>query len=109
MRHLALFLMCLMLSSLIVATTVHAQETPNMPTLDCSGVTHQDGDADQSSGDADRSLPHHHGGCHGASAFVPTASQNWLFDLESDRLGVIRSAPALPRWVTSPGLRPPIA
>ncbi|MFD2428907.1 hypothetical protein ACFSUK_13605 [Sphingobium scionense] len=72
------FLLCLISLSMLTTTMVHAQEVPNAqaPTIECSGYVHSDGDADQTQGDADKGMPHHHGGCQGAPAFVPASASD---------------------------------
>ncbi|WP_375195313.1 hypothetical protein [Sphingobium sp.] len=108
LRRGVLFL-CLLMSSLVAAATVHAQERPNAPTIECSGVVHSEGDADQSTGDRDSLMPHHHGSCHGGSACLPVvADGSGPPDLLSDA-APFDAAPVLARWQTGPDLRPPIA
>ncbi|HEV7435895.1 MAG TPA: hypothetical protein VGO22_13635 [Pseudorhizobium sp.] len=109
MRRLGIFLLCLLSVSLLTTAMVHAQEIPSAPTIDCSGYVHTDGDADQTQGDADKAMPHHHGSCHGGTAFVPAAASD-------DLLGSARHAPvfvpapaASKRWAIGPDLRPPIS
>jgi hypothetical protein len=105
----ARLLLCLLVASLFVTATVHAQEISLSSMIDCSGVVHSNGDADQSKGDADKAVPHHHGSCQGPSAFAPI--------ITSGDLPIALAAPAAPehattaihRWSTGPGLRPPIA
>jgi hypothetical protein len=105
----ARLLLCLLVASLFVTATVHAQEISLSSMIDCSGVVHSNGDADQSKGDADKAVPHHHGSCQGPSAFAPI--------ITSGDLPIALAAPTAPehvttaihRWSTGPGLRPPIA
>lgn len=109
MRRLGYFLMCFITAALLTSGAVHAQEFPNAPTLECSGFVHADGDADQSQGDADRSVPHHHGSCHGAASLIPARiTTPVLFDRAAEPEGFVNSeAPG--RWSPGPDLRPPIA
>jgi hypothetical protein len=58
-------LVCLLASSLIATTTVHAREGIPGVELSCSGVTHLSGEAEEPAGTADSGQPHHHGACHG--------------------------------------------
>lgn len=107
LRH-GIFMLCLLVTSLITAATVHASEVQTAPALECSGFVHSEGDADQSRGDADNALPHHHGGCNGA-AFIPADTQ----DIEAIMPAFVPPVALAPiagaRWMAGPGLRPPIA
>ncbi|MBN8831610.1 MAG: hypothetical protein ABS86_02370 [Sphingobium sp. SCN 64-10] len=109
MRRLGYLLLCLLTASLLTSATVHARESSFAPTIECSGVVHNDGDVDQSQGDADRGMPHHHGSCHSAPAFVPVAS-NDVVNLSADDDVSFRPVFVAPeRWLVGPDLRPPIA
>ncbi|TVV74353.1 hypothetical protein [Sphingomonas solaris] len=75
LRKLWSLLLVMIASSLVVTATVHAREIPGPVTIECSGAVHSDGDADQSQGDADKAMPHHHGTCHGQSLNVPATDE----------------------------------
>lgn len=107
LRHGLLFL-CLLVTSLVTATTIHAREWPGVSSIECSGTLHSDGDADQSPGDADQAAPHHHGSCHGAS-FVPARFVQPMDLLATGNGHGPASSAALGRWTRGPDLRPPIA
>jgi hypothetical protein len=109
MRRLGKLLLCLISLSLLSATMVHAREETNTPTIECSGFVHSDGDADQSQGDADKAMPHHHGSCHSAPAFVPVASTDEVHALTRSAPSFIPAATVSKRWAIGPDLRPPIA
>lgn len=104
-----MLLLWMIASSLVVTTAVHAREwTDAATTLECSGTVHSESDSDQSPGDIDKGVPHHHGSCHGQAAAVPPgASIGYLFASASSFAG----DPARflrPRSV-DPALRPPTA
>lgn len=107
-------MLCTIVASLTATAAVHAGEfsssfTTSATTIECSGYVHSDGDQDQSQGDADGSLPHHHGGCHGVASLVSARSiVPILFDLRSAPAVFVDST-ALGRWSPGPDLRPPIA
>lgn len=108
MFHRGFLLLCLVVTSLVATSVVHARELPNLPTLACSGVVHSDGEADQSSGDADQGVPHHHG-CHASSAFLPGATDS-VRAFAPGLVQPLAMTPAPPaRWSVGPDLRPPIA
>ena len=96
------------IASLVATTTTHAREWTGETTLECSGALHSEGDADQSQGDGDKAMPHHHGSCHGPAAAVPvTMALDHVVDTRSGYIG--RSVAALPSRVLDPALRPPQA
>ncbi len=101
-------MLCLLVGSLILTTTVHARENPNMVTLECSGVVHSDAGEKTSPQDAEKGAMHHHG-CHGASTFLPghfKAAHS--FAIPSNRYPVDRLALHVSRNA-GPALRQPIA
>lgn len=109
MLRRSLLLFCLLMTSLVASTTVHASELSVAATLECSGEIHSEGDADQSPGDSDRTLPHHHGGCHGHSLFAPVSGPSHaLVDGPSAKL-YFPASDVFARWSIDPPLRPPIA
>lgn len=102
-------MLCLLVASLCVTVTVHAREIAGASIIECTGVIHSDGDADQSQGDADKGIPHHHSSCQGAPAFVPIGIGG-VSPVRGAALVVpLRQTTALPLWADDPGLRPPIA
>lgn len=111
MRRLGRFLLCLLSLSMLTTTLVHAQEVPNAraPTIECTGYVHSEGDADQTQGDADKAIPHHHGGCQGAPAFVPFSASEDMLPLAVDAPVFIPAPIPSKRWAIGPDLRPPIA
>lgn len=104
-----IFLFLLMATSLLATTTVHAQEFPGAEAVDCSGFVHSEGDADESQGDADKGIPHHHASCHSAAAFVPQVSDNLLAVRPIKAVKPSFDAANVDRWSIGPDLRPPIA
>ena len=104
----SLVLICLLMASIFTSAVVHAREVPNAAALECSGEVHTDGDSDQSRGDSDNAMPHHHS-CHGTAAFVPaTAESIHGVALSAERAVALAHAPPM-RWSVGPVLRPPIA
>ncbi len=101
-------MLCLLVGSLILTTTVHARENPNLVTLECSGVVHSDIGKEASPQDAEKGAMHHHG-CHGASTFLPGHSKaTRSFALPSNLYPVDRIESRISRNA-GPALRPPIA
>jgi hypothetical protein len=102
-------LLIMIASSLVVTATVHAQEILGSLTIECSGTVHSDGDADQSQGDSDNALPHHHGSCHSPSLNVPATDEM----SGAMRASSMRPFPASDNVLASrlldPALRPPAA
>jgi hypothetical protein len=101
-------LLIVIASSLMVTATVHAQELPGTLTMECSGAVHTEGDADQSQGDSDQAVPHHHSSCHGASLNVP-ASDGLSAVYLSDMRPSYGSDSATASRLVDPALRPPSA
>jgi len=103
-------LLLLLASSLVMTATVHAREVPGQATtIECTGVVHVDGDADQSQGDADKAIPHHHGTCHGQALSIPQADAIPVtFNIEGARpkpgFDALRALSSV-----DPALRPPNA
>ncbi|NIJ18301.1 hypothetical protein [Sphingobium vermicomposti] len=96
-------------SSLVVTATVHAQERPGAPTIECSGAVHSDGDADQSQGDSDKAVPHHHGTCHGPSLNVPAKDELSAMVRAAGMRPFPASDTAIESRAVDPALRPPSA
>jgi len=109
LRRLWPLLLVMITSSLVMAATVHAREMPGPVTIECSGTVHRDGDADQSQGDADKAMPHHHGTCHGQSLNLPAGDMLPA----TARVDSLRPLPAPDSATAShpvdPALRPPAA
>lgn len=109
LRRLWSLLFVLLASSLVMTATVHARETSGRMTIDCSGGVHSDDDADQSQGDADKAMPHHHGTCHGQSLDIPANTA----PTSLARVGNLRPFPTSDSATAShpvdPALRPPTA
>ncbi|QGP78651.1 hypothetical protein [Sphingobium sp. CAP-1] len=102
-------LFCLVVTALTTSGTVHAREISGPPTIECSGYVHSDGDRDETQGDSDEAVPHHHGTCHGAVSLLPgKIAAPRLFDLSSEPKWVAVTS-ALGPWSPGPDLRPPIA
>ena len=107
LRH-GIVMLCLLITSLITTATVHASEVETAPALECSGFVHSEGDADHTTGDADKVIPHHHGNCNGA-AFILADSQEIEAIAPTFLHPVAFALIACVRWTAGPNLRPPIA
>jgi hypothetical protein len=107
-RILRLFLV-LIASSLVMTATVHARELPGPMTIECSSTIHHDGDADQSQGDSDKTVPHHHGTCHGQAMQVPASGDLPLSRAVAGLLGGVGNDRFLASASIDPALRPPSA
>lgn len=109
MLHRAwLLLLCLLASSLVATSTVHAQEN-YLAEAACSEMAHIEGDADEAPADGSQPFPHHHGACHGHNVTAPVAS------LALPPMLIARDAPKasgtsrLAQGMVSPALEPPRA
>lgn len=101
--------LCMIVTALTVSATVHAREDTGAAVMECSGYVHSDGDRDQTQGDSDQAVPHHHGNCHGSASLLPgKIGAPTLFDRSSESKRIASSA-ALGPWSPGPDLRPPIA
>jgi len=109
LRKLWSLLLVMIASSLVVTGTVHAQETPGAVTIECSGALHSEGDADQSQGDSDKTVPHHHGTCHGPSLNLPTTDELAAMVRAGGMRPFTGSDAAIASRLVDPGLRPPTA
>jgi len=109
MLRRSLLLFCLLMTSLVVSTTVHASELSIAGTLDCSGELHTEGDADQSPGDTERGVPHHHGSCHGHCLVAPVSGPSQTVLDEASSRFRFPASDAFARWSVDPALRPPNA
>ncbi len=107
--HVLRLFLILIASSLVVTAAIHAREIPGPVTIECSGTVHSEGDADQSQGDMDQAIPHHHGTCHGSSLDMP-ASGTLASAMGTDRLLPFPApASAFASRLVDPALRPPAA
>lgn len=102
-------LLVLIASSLVVTATVHAREFPGPVTLECTGFVHMEGDADQSQGDLEKAIPHHHGTCHGAAMSVPSPSTLKTASLDDALRPIAPAGDRLTSTGADPALRPPTA
>ncbi|MEJ5977594.1 hypothetical protein WG901_13170 [Novosphingobium sp. PS1R-30] len=110
MLRRGLLLLCLLLTSLMATSAVHANEQSPAPVIDCSGQVHVDGDTDQSAPDSDQGVPHHHTGCHGHGTFDAFPLKVDAIGLEpATRLFFFPASSVRARWMAGPALRPPIA
>jgi len=107
-RLLRLFLM-LIASSLVMSATVHARELPGPVMIECSGTVHEDGDADQSQGDADKAIPHHHGTCHGQAMQIPGGDELPASRALAELRGIAPDDREMASNAVDPALRPPAA
>lgn len=105
-----LYLLLLMLvSSFVTSASLHAAEMAGPVTIECSGYVHSDGDFDETQGDADKGVPHHHAGCQGGISALPSRELvPDIYQLLHAPVPAARVA-ALGRWISGPDLRPPIA
>ena len=106
-RSMLLFL--LLMTSLIGSTIVHAREFPTGATLECSGEIHYEGDTDQSPGDSDKGVPHHHGSCHGHCLFTPVSGTSHDLSCGVPAKFCFPASDVYARWWAGPPLRPPMA
>lgn len=98
----------LVMASLLATAMVHAQEFSGVSMLECSGFVHTQGDADQSPGDADKAVPHHHSNCQSAPAFLPVFRDDRTLDRSTIMASASYASALTHRWSIGPGLRPPI-
>lgn len=102
-------ILCLVVTALTASAAIHSRELSGPPGVECSGYVHSDGDRDETQGDQDQAVPHHHGGCHGAISLLPAKGASLaVFDHSSER-GPVAPTAALAAWSPGPDLRPPIA
>jgi hypothetical protein len=109
MRSLLPYLACLMLLLTGLAGAAHAAEAAG-GTL--GGVTlsiHSDGDGDEAPADADSTVPHHHGACHGHDTAEPVRCVSSFRNEERGTVGRSRHVAALDGTRTTVTPRPPQA
>lgn len=109
LRKLWSLLLVMIASSLVMTATVHAQEMPGIVTIECSGAVHSEGDADQSQGDSDKAVPHHHGTCHGPSLNLPATDELAAMVRAEGMRPFPGSDSAIASRLVDPALRPPTA
>ncbi len=102
-----LLIFCLLVTSLMTATVVHAQEFAGTSPLECSGEVHSQQDEQPSSGDAEKGVAHHHG-CHSVSSFLSAADSAPDILAPSANLYSLARADILLSLRVGPDLRPPI-
>jgi len=106
-RRAWLLLLCLVASSLVTATTLHAQERYSAAEIACGGAEHAEGTAGQGSADDDRSATHHHGTCHGHGLTAPAGTSSIsTVPIARETLSGLDTA-RLARWTIDPALEPP--
>ncbi|WP_414901810.1 hypothetical protein ACMT1E_01585 [Sphingomonas flavalba] len=106
-----LAILCLLITSLVASTIVHAQESSGLTQLECVGEVHSEqNDAPPSgpSGDTDKAVAHHHG-CHTASSFLGGAGPAYAVPHPGANAFAMMQAHTPPSRPTGPDLRPPIA
>ena len=110
MRRLLTLVGTLMLVVLVwTSTAAHAAEAFGCAEISADSIGHFDGDGDQVPADADKGVPHHHGGCSGHHVGVPAT-----LDAVQPATGE-EAAPGggakwgLPSLEPDRALRPPIA
>lgn len=101
-------LLCLLVTSLMTATVLHAQEFAGQPQLECSGEMHTQQDGQPSSGDAEKAMTQHHG-CHSVSSFLSAAAPAPRMPISATNIYALPRADALTTRPVGPDLRPPIA
>lgn len=109
LRRLCSLLLVMIASSLVLTATIHAREVSGQILMDCAGVVHEDGDADQSQGDADKAMPHHHSTCHGPTLDIPDTRDLYSLGEASGLHPFPAPQSALAFYRTGPALRPPAA
>lgn len=108
-RLSALIAAVLLLFSVAAGSVLHAAEPPGLPAQNPIAADHNPGDDDQVPADADKAMPHHHGGCHGDHVAAPSerAAPGRVRIVRADRFRAI--AVVRPRSTADPALRPPQA
>lgn len=104
-----ILLLWLLAASMLTTTAVHAQEFPTTALVDCSGFVHSEGDQDESQGDADKGVPHHHASCHSNFAAAPQTTSDLLVVRPAQLPTPLIDTSGAARRAVGPDLRPPIA
>lgn len=107
LRHAWFLLLCLLAASLVATVTAHAQESVGVAAMGCSGEVHAEGDADQVPPDADQSVPHHHGSCHGHGVPAPVHSAALALQATGAEAPRASDATRLAATLIDPALEPP--
>lgn len=102
-------LLMLLLSSLVLATTVHARESAGPATVECSGPVHDDADTAPDGGDSDKAALHHHGNCHAGTFSVPQRDALTLLSAAMTNPATLPQDRGQRSRGIDPGLRPPAA
>lgn len=105
-------LLCTLVVSLLVATTLHAMDLPGSMVVDQCGYSDEAAaeaaPADEAPGNVTEGLPDHHG-CVSESGFMAAAFGQACEAVRAPNLHGCRSASVLARLQPDPDLRPPIA
>lgn len=109
LRRWGLLLLGLLACSLMATAAVHGREALGVSEISCSGETHVDGDRDQVPADADQSVPHHHGTCHGHAFAVEADAQSAIKLQPLPNRIFARRGQFLASLSVDPALRPPRA
>src|SRR3546814_3206825 len=109
MLRRSMFLFCLLMTSLIASTMVHARELPTTAALECSGEMHADRDSEQSSDVSDQDVPHNYGGCAGHCLFTPVSGTSHDLSCGVPAKFCFAASDVYARWWVGPPLRPPMA
>ena len=99
----------MLLVTLWTATTAHAAEAFGCNDVSASSSGHFDGDGDEVPGDADKAVPHHHGGCSGHHSGVPTGADTVQLAVSELEAVTIAYSKGLYGREPNRALRPPIA
>ncbi|MEN2748055.1 hypothetical protein [Sphingomonas sp. T9W2] len=102
-------LLVLLLSSLVLATTVHARESAGPATVECLGAVHDDADTAPDGGDTDKAALHHHGNCHAGTFSVPQRGTMTLLSLATTNPATLAQDRGQASRAIDPALRPPAA
>lgn len=107
MVHWVFVRFALLLAALMASSTIHASEAMNPVSIECTDRAEESGEPSQQ--DSDRPAVHHHGGCHSPAASLVGRffRRTNLYTIEQP--GAPMGAQLTYRWLTGPGLRPPIA
>lgn len=107
LRRCWLVMLCLLASSLVATTTVHAREALTTAEISCGGDVHVAGDSDEAPADQDRAAPHQHGTCHGHAFAIGSDAVTPARHAVRSGEAVSRRAPGLASLSIDPALKPP--